>query len=217
MERVDDFSKQHIALQLRSINSQFNPHLTLNAFSSISGMIRMNKDHDVIDEYIYHLSRILFIQMDWSNHATVSLKDELTLIDHFFHLQSFRYPLTLSWEVTADNQECLSTHIPKTIVYNHVENAIKYGIASYGHGDIKVDVSLLHDFIQIEIKNSVREEVDMPGSEPIPFGQGMDIQKEILELYFQLSGKQISESINIRSNEKGYQIGAQVVIKIPIK
>jgi two-component system sensor histidine kinase YesM len=114
---------QEAALKL--LTSQINPHFLYNTLDSVHWKAVQNKDYEVSDQ-IEALSD-LFRHMLSKGNDIVSLGQEITQLENYLSIMSFRYGSRLNCII--DINDCLKkVQLPKLLLQPLVENAIVHGI-----------------------------------------------------------------------------------------
>ncbi|MFA5570540.1 MAG: sensor histidine kinase [Sphaerochaetaceae bacterium] len=119
--------EQHLAkeMEFRALQAQINPHFLYNSLESIVWMAEGGKKEEIITmtkslSYFYRLS---LAKGDYK----VSIKDELSHIEHYLIIQKLRYRDILSFEIDVP-EHLYAYSIIKIILQPIVENAIYHGI-----------------------------------------------------------------------------------------
>ncbi|MGG7143151.1 sensor histidine kinase [Clostridium nigeriense] len=133
-------------LELRQLQNQINPHFIYNTLESIHMMAEINDDMEtsIMAEYFgaiirYSMNRRI---------NTVTLKEEIKIIDNYIYLQKIRFDQLFNIENMIP-EELLDCEIIKMIIQPLIENAIYHGLSECsGDGKIiiqgvKVDNNLL--------------------------------------------------------------------------
>ena len=123
---------EHKTAALARLQQQLNPHFLFNSLNSIRAMIHLNADDasDMVTE-LADLLRYSLKQPD----GTVSLADELKILDCYLNLERVRFGDRLS--VTQDiDDSCLQWPLPPMMLQTLVENAIKYGVSQRRAGGV---------------------------------------------------------------------------------
>ena len=119
--------------QLEALQAQINPHFLFNTLNSIARTAKL-EDAQRSNKLILSLSTVLRYILR-NPGRTVSLKDELTIIEEYLHLHQVRFPNRLQYEITVDD-DITDLMIPRLTLQPLVENAIKYGIEPHEEGGI---------------------------------------------------------------------------------
>lgn len=112
--------------QYKLLQQQIQPHFIYNTLALISGIAYEHEDNEIASITI-SLSQFVRASMN-INKKTVTLRDELALIDDYMHIQMKRFGSRLQYR-SAVPEEMMNILLPKFTVQPIVENAIKYAMA----------------------------------------------------------------------------------------
>ena len=145
LERIHQLEKEKITLEkekitteLKFLKAQLNPHFLFNTLNNLYSFV-VNGSPKAPD-MILRLSGILDYVLYKSQNKEVSLKEEVTTIEHFLALEKIRYGDRL--EVNFIQQGNMLTPISPLILLSVVENAFKHGAS----GDIdrpKINIEII--------------------------------------------------------------------------
>lgn len=110
--------------ELRALRAQIDPHFFFNALNSVAALI--GEDPAAAEELIVDLAD-LFRQALKSNHAFVTLRQELDLVETYVRVEKVRLgeKLQFRMEIAPAAQ---SVKIPALTIQPLIENAVKHGI-----------------------------------------------------------------------------------------
>ena len=114
-----------VEAEMENLRLQVNPHMLLNSYNMIYALAQ-SKNYAVIQDYTLALVDY-FRYVLRRGEQLVPLKQELSFIDTFIHLQRIRFPGRFSYVYQAED-DCLEALIPPLLIENFVENAIKYAL-----------------------------------------------------------------------------------------
>jgi two-component system sensor histidine kinase YesM len=121
LETVTETEKAKRLAELDFLRAQINPHFIYNTLSSIRFSIEMGKAENA-SEMLYHFTKLLRSTLNRSDQF-ISLREEMTIIDYYEKVQSFRYPD--EFVLHKDLEEgTLGYEVPSFILQPLVENAI---------------------------------------------------------------------------------------------
>lgn len=136
--------------ELSNLNNQLNPHEVKNLITSIAPEL-ITKAPDAYKKMIklFNVTRASL-----SNKLTEPLETQIRQADDFLQLQQSISPY--HWEFEIDNRaDDLQIELPRLLLKNMVENAVKYGMKSIKeNGIIKVVVLKDRQYLKIEIKDN---------------------------------------------------------------
>lgn len=138
-KRLED-EKQKRDLEYKMLQSQINPHFIYNTLNSIKWMATIQGANG-ISEMTTALSRLLK-SISKGTSSLISIEEELSLIENYFTIQSYRYGGTITMDIQVSDEKLKECEIIKFTLQPLVENAIFHGIepkGTSGHISIKVD------------------------------------------------------------------------------
>ncbi|MDF2923528.1 MAG: hypothetical protein K0R57_2442 [Paenibacillaceae bacterium] len=113
--------------ELNSLQSQINPHFLYNTLESINMVAVKERNHD-LSQVITSLGKLLRYTVN-KQERFVYLKDELSFMQNYLNIQSFRLEEGLQTEIHMDFSHEYAM-VPKLILQPLVENAIEHGMRS---------------------------------------------------------------------------------------
>ena len=122
--------KQRIA-EIRTLQSQINPHFIYNALDSISWKAKENHQYE-IDDMVVTLATFFRIGLH-KGEDMIPISQELEHVKSYLEIEAIRFPdlFQVSWDIDADTCCCLT---PKIILQPVVENSIKHGFREIRRG-----------------------------------------------------------------------------------
>ena len=95
------------------LQSQINPHFLYNTLNSIKWMATIQGANG-ISEMTTSLSRLLK-SISKGTSLLIDIREELSLLENYFTIQSYRYGGTISMDIQVDEERWL--HAPVQLVY----------------------------------------------------------------------------------------------------
>ncbi|MBV7274786.1 PocR ligand-binding domain-containing protein [Clostridiaceae bacterium UIB06] len=200
--------------QIKSIQSQVNPHFLFNTLNTIAGMALM-EDSEKTAELIYSLSDILRYSIK-NSEDMVEIGVELENIQKYLFIQITRYSDKLSYDIKIPDK-ILKYKIPSMTLQPLIENAIIHGLEPQNNpGKINVVGEILPDkSVLIKITDNgvgmSKEKLDMLlgsiNSSGNSGGIGLKIVQDRLVYYF---GDEFGIKI-----ESSPHSGTTVYVKVP--
>jgi len=117
--------------ELRALRMQINPHFLFNAFATLRALVEL--DPARAKEAITRLSAMMRYALSEVGHRTVSLGEELEMVESYLHIEKLRLQDRLA-VCAAIEPETRTLAVPPLCVQVLVENAVKYGPASRRDG-----------------------------------------------------------------------------------
>ena len=139
MERRLEDEKQKQDLEYKMLQSQINPHFLYNTLNSIKWMATIQGANG-ISEMTTSLSRLLK-SISKGTSLLIDIREELSLLENYFTIQSYRYGGTIAMNIQVDDESLYNNEIIKFTLQPLVENAIFHGIEPKGcAGHIQIHV-----------------------------------------------------------------------------
>lgn len=139
--------------QLELLMQQLNPHFLFNMLNNIRALIleNPNKARDALTQ----LADMLRYSLQAHKQARVELGDELDIVEQYIALNKVQYEHRLQYSQEID-VEAYHAMIPRLLLQQSIENAIKHGIATLPDGGrIHLSVRRKGDNLQIALTNPI--------------------------------------------------------------
>ena len=201
-------------LQLEASNAYLDPHFTFNTLNSITSLIykeERGKAHEIITRFT-SLIRATLLQ---SGKVAQSLEDELDFVRSYLEIQQFRFGNNFSFGIKVETEVDFSIPVPKMLIQQHAENALKHGLKSKetgGRFDINVQqndktiIIVLHD-------NGIGREKAKRNNEP-GTGKGLMTLEQIFTLFEKTHKTRITQITNDLMDDAGNPSGTEVILTI---
>lgn len=138
--------------QLRSLQQQLNPHFLFNCLNSLRAMI--DEDPRRAREMVTELAGLLRAALHTDQRATVTLADELAVVDAYLRLESVRLEERLRVHREID-PAAVSAAFPLLLLQGLVENGVRHGIAPLRTGgELTLRIALAGDRLDVLLTNS---------------------------------------------------------------
>jgi hypothetical protein len=138
--------------QLQRLVSQINPHFIFNCLNSLRALIL--EDPPRAQTMVTELSELLRYSLQPGKTATVSLGDELAIVDTYLQLEAIRFEERLTVKIDTA-PETLSMQLPPMLLQSLVENGVRHGIEKLPQGgEIRVTSKISQDALKITVINS---------------------------------------------------------------
>ena len=143
---------EHKELELQQLKNKLNPHFIYNTLESIHMMAEINDDIETSTMAEYFGEIIRYSMNRRIN--TVTLKEELKIIDNYIYLQKIRFDQLFTIENMVSD-ELLSCEIIKMIIQPLIENAIYHGLSECsGNGKIIIQGSKVNNNLLLTISDN---------------------------------------------------------------
>ncbi len=138
--------------QLDMLRAQVNPHFLFNCLNSVRALIAENPER--ASSMITSLSDLLRYSLQSERTHTVSLAEELAIVDEYVSLERVRFEDRLVFERSLD-PGALAVRVPPMLVQTLVENAVKHGVAELPHGGVvRVRAAIEGGRVAIAVSNT---------------------------------------------------------------
>ena len=138
--------------QLDMLRAQVNPHFLFNCLNSVRALIAENPERAA--SMVTSLSDLLRYSLQADRRHTVSLAEELAIVDEYVSLERVRFEDRLRFERALD-PGALDASVPPMLVQTLVENAVKHGVAALPQGGVvRVRAAIDRGHMTISVSNS---------------------------------------------------------------
>ncbi|MEY3442252.1 MAG: hypothetical protein RLZZ519_533 [Bacteroidota bacterium] len=152
LEREKLLMQKNYEANLTALRSQINPHFLFNTLNTISALI--HDDPDDAEVAVEKLAFIFRYTLKNSDKATVTLKDELSLVRTYLDIEKIRFGDRLQLQLDID-ENLLEVSLPAFVIQTVVENCIKHGIAKIiGKGMVSIKVKPRGELVCCEIEDN---------------------------------------------------------------
>jgi hypothetical protein len=164
--------------ELRTLESQVNPHFLFNCLNSIRALVA--EDPPKAQDMITRFAAILRYNLNRDLNRLVPLADEIEVAEDYLTLESIRFEdrLRVRFDIAAD---AASVPVPPMLLQTLVENALKHGIARLpAGGEVSVRAGIVGGRLVLRVENTGRlAPANAPGS-----GLGLKIARDRLRLLY---------------------------------
>ncbi len=172
-ERSRDAERR--ALELRAfareaemgfLRRQLDPHFLFNSLNSVAALI--GSDATAARRMCLLMADFFRKSLKFSAQQTISLSDELMLVETFLAIEEVRFGDRLRRSVDV-TEEAMGMQIPALLLQPLVENAVHHGVAHLiAGGEIKVSAKVRGNLLDIVVENSC--DADRPNSRSTGLG-----------------------------------------------
>lgn len=139
-------------IKFKMMASQINPHFLFNALESIR-MEAHIKGEAEIARVVRLLGKLMRSSIEVGS-GTITIKDELEMVECYLDIQKFRYEDRLRFEVEVD-PEVLKFRIPPLIIQPLVENAVVHGMDNKQEATtVRVKVTAGEEVLHISVEDN---------------------------------------------------------------
>jgi sensor histidine kinase YesM len=205
---------------LKTIVTQMNPHFIFNAMNTIQSFVYKN-DKRSVSNYMGKFSELIRKILDTSNINSISLMEEIEILELYLDLEKARFESDFSVQLTVDPELDLENiQIPPMFIQPCIENAIKHGLF-HKKGLRHLKILIAYDDAQ---KDYIRIEIDDDGVGRI---RSREINKTLLANHKSFAGSAMESRVDLINQtlekkisliviDKAEQAGTIVIIRLPI-
>lgn len=156
--RKEKQRKAQVQEQLKTVQSQLNPHFVYNALSSIEGLVT-NNENERANEYLAAFSDIMRDTLKNSELLFISLSQDIEMLEKYIRIEQLRFEFKYTMYIDP-RLDLDAIEFPPMLLQPSIENAVKHGISGLGSEGI-ISVSFLKKETNLEIvikDNGVKRE-----------------------------------------------------------
>ncbi|GAB2807386.1 sensor histidine kinase [Ferruginibacter profundus] len=157
VEETENLKRENLAAQLNALRTQVNPHFLFNNLNTLSSLIPENPDHAV--DFVQQLSKVYRHILEVKDEKSISLKDELEVLNAYTFLLKTRFDKNLQVNISIPTEKLQKKIVPLSLQIL-MENAIKHNIVSSDkplHIDVFTENGSLVISNNLQMKNQVNE------------------------------------------------------------
>ncbi|MCF8369380.1 MAG: histidine kinase [Bacteroidales bacterium] len=214
--QIEETEKQISELQLKTIRSQMDPHFTFNALNSISSVI-YKEDKEKAYRYFTKFSKLVRSSLEASDKISRTLEEEIDFTRNYLELEKIRFRDQFIFTINVQDGVNLETVVPKMIIHNYAENAVKHGLKHKSENRrLKIEIYSLDNILKVIIEDNGigRKQAEILSENTT--GKGLKIMNNIYDLYFNLYKVRIEQNIEDLMDDSGNSVGTKVGLKIPV-
>ncbi len=224
--------KQNLFIQIKdseikALQSQMNPHFIFNSLNSVLEFISKSEKDNAI-KFLTKFSRLIRLVLEHSNKKTISLADEIELLNLYISLEKIKTESGFNFFFKIDEDLDIQNYeIPAMLIQPFIENSIIHGIQNkikiteqekkLYKGDLKISFNKSNNFLKCIIEdNGVGREKALEIKNNKSFNHlslGMRITKDRLDLISESKCK--IEYIDLKDANNN-SIGTRAEILIPL-
>ncbi|MCB0457103.1 MAG: histidine kinase [Flavobacteriaceae bacterium] len=134
-----EFQKKLYQSELSALRGQLNPHFIHNSINAIQYYIQRN-EVSLSENYLSKLSKLLRLFFEYSRKQTISLADEINLLNNYLEIEKMRFEDKLNYTIHVDKSlDEEDIFLPSMILQPIVENAVNHGVFhKKGNGTVTI-------------------------------------------------------------------------------
>ncbi len=125
---VQQLQNEKVKFEFEVLRNQVNPHFLFNSFNTLISTIEDNPKAGV--EYVEQLSDFFRNIVNYRDKNTISLQEEVSLLQNYLYLQQKRYGSSLQLNINVSQPEQQHIFLPPLTLQLLMENAIKHNVVS---------------------------------------------------------------------------------------
>lgn len=203
-----------IQLEQKLLRSQMNPHFIFNCLQAIQNFTLKN-DGKQATFYLSAFGALTRSVLENSRTELVSLKKEITLLEHYLNLQRLLHGQKFTYEITiSPDLDVEYIEIPPMLAQPFIENSIEHGLKEINEGGlIKIIFAQTKQYMILEIIDNGK------GISPAEIKEhrslATTITKERIELYNKRNKTNASFTITDAFSSEQNK-GVKVTIVLPL-
>ena len=157
VEETETLKRENLAAQLDALRTQVNPHFLFNNLNTLSSLILENPEHAV--DFVQELSKVYRHILEVKDEKSISLKDELEVLNAYTFLLKTRFDKNLQVNINIPPEKMQQKIVPLSLQIL-MENAIKHNIVSADkplHIDVFTENGSLVVSNNLQMKKQINE------------------------------------------------------------
>ncbi len=216
IEQKYAIERELIALQIRTIKNQADPHFIFNTLNSISSLI-YKEDKDTAYNVLNDFSTLIRSAIVNSDKISISLSEEIDFVENYLKLEKLRFKAKFDYVISIEDNVDKAMQLPRMIIHTYTENAIKHGIMHANYPcKLQVEVKQNHQNLAILIDDDGIGRKKSKEYAKYSSGVGLQIMDRVFELYYKIYGIKIRHMVEDKSDIDGNSNGTRVLIEVPL-
>lgn len=170
--KAERLEKENLVAQFEVLKTQVNPHFLFNSLNVLSSLV--HEDADKAELFIDEFSSVYRYLLEIHNKESVSLQEELEVVDSYIYLQSIRFGKGVFVAINIAD-ELKEKQIPPLAIQLCVENAIKHNAISE---DSPLSVEVRADVKEVVVENNLQPRINVKST-----GKGLANLKKRYKLF----------------------------------
>ena len=144
--------QNQLKLEQKVLRSQMNPHFIFNVMSAIQNTLLENNPLKSAG-FLSVFAQLMRQNFEVANKELISLKDELSALENYIHIQQIRFQNSFTHTIVLDPSIVVhKTQIPPFLLQPFVENAIEHGLRSMErNGYLEIGIHKVDSAIEFTI------------------------------------------------------------------
>ncbi len=153
--RQTGINKQIAEIRMTALRGQMNPHFIFNSLNSIQHFITIREKEEALN-YLSKFSKLIRKILENSRENTVSIRNELELLELYIQLEQLRFNNKFDYHITVDEKiDTENTEIPPLLIQPYIENSILHGLINKnGRGDLWLSLEKNNGLLVCKIEDN---------------------------------------------------------------
>ena len=122
-----EYKKSLAEAEITISRMQVNPHFIFNCLNAINLLIKKEENKSA-SRYLNTFSRFIRLTLELPKKETISLEEELKLINYYLELEEYRFGGSFTYEIESKDVNLSQVKIPPMLLQPIIENAIWHGL-----------------------------------------------------------------------------------------
>ncbi len=215
-----NIEKQKVAMELKALRAQMNPHFIFNAINSIQHFI-LNNDSKAAHMHLSRFSQLIRKVLENSRFESIPLAEEIKMLELYLELESLRFSSKFNYRIIVDSSiDTEKILISPLIIQPFVENAIWHGLMHLKErqGELLIGFEKQNGSLKCIIDdNGIGRKRSMELKKgTMHESMGLSIAKERLQIVNMLNKAKTSVKLIDKTNMDGTASGTIVELFMPV-
>lgn len=218
-EKVN-IEKQKIAMELKALRAQMNPHFIFNAINSIQHFI-LNNDSKSAHLHLSKFSQLIRKVLENSRFENIPLAEEIRMLELYLELESLRFSSKFHYKISVDDSiDVENVLISPLLIQPFVENAIWHGLMHLKgkQGEVLIGFEKVNGILKCTISdNGIGRKQSMELKNGMAHeSMGLSIAKERLQIVNMLNKAKTTINLIDKTDKSGAPSGTVVELFMPV-
>jgi len=212
--------KQKVAMELKALRAQMNPHFIFNAINSIQHFI-LNNDSKAAHMHLSRFSQLIRKVLENSRFESIPLAEEIRMLELYLELESLRFSSKFHYKISVESSiDSENVLISPLIIQPFVENAIWHGLMHLKdkQGEVLIGFEKINGSLKCTINdNGIGRKRSMELKKgTMHESMGLSIAKERLQIVNMMNKAKTSINLIDKTNTDGTPSGTIVELFMPV-
>lgn len=203
-------------LELRSFQSQMDPHFMFNAFTTMASLLKKGNQEQAYNAFT-KFSKLVRLNFEDAQKITRPLKDELQVVSDFLEINKMRFKERLDYAIDLKDEGLAYVKVPKMVLQIHVENALKHGLSrKKDTGKVIVLAKRESDYLYLKVEDNGIGRAKAKLLKRPSTRQGHKMLQSVFDRLNSMNKLKIKQRITDLTNENGDATGTRIEIWVPL-